>query len=111
MAKQFVNDMRQKRTGFETGSETEAKSIAGGAHGSGEEKSSNNDATKGKGPDFRPAKEFLGYQPFSEMDPPGLGLMKGASAVGYDAPTKGTPNVKDAGAAVRKPKAAEEAGH
>lgn len=103
--KPYTNDARNERTNHKEGGSGKQ-----GAHGSGKVMCSASGGKSGSA-DFRPASEVIGAPIHGELDVPGLGLMKGSSAVGYEGPKKGNPGKPMGGAGgIRKSKDAQDAG-
>lgn len=105
MSKEYVNEMRGKRMEGPAGGAGKQ-----GGHGSGKVKCSAQGGKSGSA-NFKSGSEMVGAPIDDERDVPGTSIMKGSSAVGYEGPRRGSDNPKSAGGKVRKPKAAEEAGH
>lgn len=102
----YVNDARNERTEHEGGA-TKGKQ---GGHGTGKVKCSAEGGKSGS-PSFKTAGEMIGAPVTGELDVPGVSIVKGASAPGYEGPKRGSDSVKSVSGKVKKPKAAEESGY
>ena len=106
MAPMYPNDARNERTGHKEGG---SKGKQGG-HGTGKVKCS---ADGGKSGDakFKSASEVIGAPIHGELDVPGVSVMKGAGAPGYEGVKKGNPGKPMGGAGgLKKSKDAQDAG-
>lgn len=102
----YPNDARNERTGHQKGGSKGEQ----GAHGTGKVKCGS-EGNSGSPAKFSPASEVIGAPIAGELDVPGFGLMKGASAPAYEGPKKGNPGKPAGGAGgLRKSKDAEDAG-
>lgn len=108
MGQPYTNDARNERSGHKEGGSVGRQ----GGYGSGEVKCSSADGKEDDEPGFKSAAEVIGAPIAGELEVPGMGVMKGASTPGYDAPKKGTPgSPMGGGSGIRKSKLAEDAGH
>ena len=104
MAKPYVSDSRNERTGHKEGG---SKGRQGG-HGTGQVKSSADSASKSSA-SFKPAAQVVGEPIVGELEVPGVSIVKGALVPGGVAVNKGTPG-KPQGGKVQKSKDAIDAG-
>ena len=102
----FPNENRNTATGFEK-SASKGKQ---GAHGTGKVKTCE-DGGKSGSPKFKTAAEMVGAPVVGELEVPGVSIVKGASAPGWDGVKKGSAGKPmGGGSGIKKPKDAEDAG-